>query len=46
MCRKLDLLAHDGYSSLITTLSHMFNTTTLCTYIYLFVFMHKGIIMS
>ncbi|KAJ6906155.1 auxin-responsive protein IAA31-like [Populus alba x Populus x berolinensis] len=29
MCRKLDLLAHDGYSSLITTLSHMFNTTTL-----------------
>ncbi|KAH8498284.1 hypothetical protein H0E87_017269 [Populus deltoides] len=29
MCRKLELLAHDGYSSLITTLSHMFNTTTL-----------------
>ncbi|KAL3580655.1 hypothetical protein D5086_018490 [Populus alba] len=29
MCRKLDLLAHDGYSSLITTLGHMFNTTTL-----------------
>ncbi|KAJ6896654.1 hypothetical protein NC651_022748 [Populus alba x Populus x berolinensis] len=38
MCRKLDLLAHDGYSSLITTLSHMFNTTTLCTYIYVYIY--------
>lgn len=38
MCRKLDLLAHDGYSSLIPTLSHMFNTTTLCTYIYVYIY--------
>ncbi|KAH7578176.1 hypothetical protein ACOSP7_000655 [Xanthoceras sorbifolium] len=27
--RKLDLLAHDGYHDLITTLDHMFNTSIL-----------------
>ncbi|KAF9676027.1 hypothetical protein SADUNF_Sadunf09G0095800 [Salix dunnii] len=29
MCRKLDLVAHDGYNSLITALGHMFNVTIL-----------------
>ncbi|GAB4825652.1 hypothetical protein Ancab_008526 [Ancistrocladus abbreviatus] len=29
--RKLDLLAHDGYHSLLSTLSLMFNTHIICT---------------
>ncbi|KAK9288395.1 hypothetical protein L1049_016851 [Liquidambar formosana] len=28
--RKLDLLAHEGYDGLISTLGHMFRTTILC----------------
>lgn len=30
--RKLNVMAHDGYQHLITTLDQMFNTNILCTY--------------
>lgn len=30
--RKLDLLAHDGYSALVGTLNYMFNTAILCKF--------------